>query len=318
MASGDRASKQPGAEDETAMEMHQLTYFVRAAELGGFTKAAEECFVSQPSLSQAIARLEQELGRPLFDRLGRKIALTDAGRLLLENARQILNLAEDAKHRIAEAGNAGRVRLAAIPTIAPYFLPPLLQAFGHINQQTVVEVHEEVTETSIKQLLAGEVDLAILALPVAVDGLQVVPLFSEELLVVMPPDHRLANKPKLFAKDIGAEPFVLLAEAHCLSEQVAGFCQRKRFQPVVTERASQLLTVQELVSLGHGVSLIPAMARFLDKSPRRVYRSLAGEPPTRTVAMAWRGQRFQTQAVKRFIEATRAFAEDWKPGVGGE
>lgn len=292
--------------------MHQLRYFVRAAELGSFTRAAEDCAVSQPSLSQAIGRLETELGRPVFERLGRSIVLTDAGRMLLERARQILTLVEDAKSRIAESGDAGRVRVSAIPTVAPYLLPGLLKAFTKAHPQTVVEVHEEVTETSIKRLLAGEVDLAILALPLAADWLHVEPLLTEELLVAMPPGHPLANKPGLTLKDISGEPFVMLTEAHCLSEQVAGFCRRKRFQPVVTERASQLLTVQELVALGHGVSLIPAMARDLDKSRRRLYRSLA-EPPTRTLALAWRSQRYQPLSVRQFVEQIRLFAADWKP-----
>ena len=111
------------------MEMQQLRYFAKAAELGNFSRAAEACFVSQPSLSQQIIKLEQELGQPLFERLGRKVRLTDAGVLLKERVDQVLALLDDAKARITDDPDSGKLALSAIPSIAPYCLPGVLEAF---------------------------------------------------------------------------------------------------------------------------------------------------------------------------------------------
>jgi LysR family hydrogen peroxide-inducible transcriptional activator len=297
------------------MEMHQLHYFVKVAELGSFTRAAEASFVSQPALSQAIAKLEKELKQPLFERLGRKVLLTDAGRLLLDRAQRILALADDAQSRIADLGDRGRVTVAAIPTVAPYLLPPLLTEFTERYPEAEVEVREEVTDAAVRGLLAGEVDVALLALPLDGKPLEVEPLCEEELLLVMPPGHPLEEKKRITLKDLKGERFVLLNEAHCLSEQVVSFCRQKAFQPIGTNRTNQLATVQELVALGQGVSLVPAMAARLDASPRRVYRSLSGEKPQRTLALAWHRDRYQSQLVKRFIEAAREFAAKYAPAV---
>ncbi len=290
------------------MEMHQLQYFVRVAEAGNFTRAAEACFVSQPSLSQAVLKLEKELGQPLFQRLGRRVRLTDAGRILLDRAQQILALVEDARARIGDSSDAGRIVLAAIPTIAPYFLPQLLKQFVQHHSGASIDVHEEVTQSAIKRLLSGELDVAILALPIDEIQLQVEKLCDEELWLVLPSGHPLAEKKRVTVRDVEDEPFVLLNEAHCLSDQVLSFCRRRSFQPVATGRTNQLATVQELVSLGQGISMVPEMARRLDRSKSRVYRSFAGEKPKRTLALAWHKQRFQSRLVKDFCQAAHSHA----------
>ena len=282
------------------MELQQLRYFAKAAELGNFTRAAEATFVSQPSLSQQIIKLEQELGQPLFERLGRQVRLTEAGKLLKERVDQVLALLDDAQARIADRPDTGRLTIAAIPSIAPYFLPSVLEGFRRDCPGAQLEVVEEVTQLSLRKLAEGEVDLALLALPVHGSNLHIEPLFSEELLLVLPAGHALADKPRLTLKDLSDEPFVLLNDSHCLTQNALSFCQQKKFQPIVTSRISQLATLQELVALGQGVSLIPAMARKLDSSPTRIYRSLAGEKPTRTIALVWHEYRFQSRLFKRF------------------
>lgn len=165
-----------------------------------------------------------------------------------------------------------------------------------------------MTETAVKRLLAGEVDVAILALPLEQPLLEVEPLLDEELWLTLPPGHSLVEKNRVTIRDIQKEPFVLLSEAHCLSDQVISFCRRRSFQPLTTGRTNQLAMVQELVALGHGISLVPDMARRLDRSRRCVYRSLSGEKPTRTIAMAWHRQRYQSGLQQRFHEAVRQYA----------
>ena len=166
-------------------------------------------------------------------------------------------------------------------------------------------VQENTTDNLVRSCTQGEIDLAIVALPIADRHLEVEALFDEELFLVCPPDHPLAGKDKIRLNDVKQYPFVLLDEAHCLSDNIVSFCRQRSFQPVAVERTSQLAMVQELVSLSHGVSLIPAMARNLDQSDRRVYRSISGLKPTRTIAVAWNPYRFQSRLTKAFREHLR-------------
>lgn len=282
------------------MELEQLRHFLKLAQLGNFTRAAEAVLLSQPALSRSIARLEQELGQPLFERQTRRATLTDAGQLLLVRAQQIMALVRDTQAEICDDGQTGRVRIGAIPTVAPYLLPTLLKSFNCDFPQATVIIHEEPTEVLLKSIADGGLDLAILALPLNVKYLQIDELFDEELLLVMPAEHPLSQKKQVRLTDIQTLPFVLLSEAHCLTDNIVSFCRQKSFHPVAIERTSQLATVQELVALGHGVSMIPAMARALDTSPRRIYRSLAGLRPTRKIVMVTNPYRFQSKLISSF------------------
>jgi LysR family hydrogen peroxide-inducible transcriptional activator len=288
------------------MEVHQLRYFAKVAELGHFTRAAEACGVSQPSLSQAIAKLEADLGQPLFERLGRGVRLTDAGEKFRERANHILRLLDDARASVADAPDAGRVVVAAIPTVAPYLLPRVLTAFAAACPRAEVEVMEETTDRGVARTLAGEADLLVAALPLRHPDLHVEPLLTEELLAVLPAAHPLAAKPRVTLKELAAERFVLLNEAHCLTETALAFCTRRKAAPVVTANMHQLTTVLELVRLGHGVSLVPEMAAATDPSKHRVYRPIAGEKPTRTVAVAWDVRRYHSVVFTRFVDTLRA------------
>ena len=287
------------------MEMHQLRYFASVAELNSFTRAAEACEVSQPSLSQQIANLEKELGQLLFERLGRGIRLTEAGRVLRDRVGQILRLVDDAKASVSEAADAGRLVVGAIPTVAPYFLPPLLTQFASDYPRGQVEVVEETTANIVRLLGAGDIDLALVAQPVQGEHLLVESLFLEELLVVLPAGHRLTDKRKLTLADLATEPFVLLNEAHCLTGNTLSFCTQHALAPIVTARIQQLTTVQELVRLKHGISLVPELAARADNSPGRVYRSLSGDKPTRTIAVAWNTMRYQTNIFRGFLKTLR-------------
>lgn len=284
------------------MELDQLRYFLQVAKRSSFTRAAEDLVISQPALSRSIQKLEEELGQPVFERKTRSVSLTEAGTLLQSRAQQVLAMIEDTKAEITDDGKSGRVRIGAIPTIAPYFLPAVLGQFACAFPHANLVVQENTTDVLLKSCTQGEIDLAIVALPVSAKYLEVEELFTEELLLVMPPDHPLANKPKIRIADVEPFPFVLLDEAHCLSDNIVTFCRQKSFQPVTVERTSQLAMVQELVSLSHGVSMIPAMAAHRDQSDRRVYRSLSSPKPTRTIAVVWNPYRFESRLMKAFRE----------------
>jgi LysR family hydrogen peroxide-inducible transcriptional activator len=291
------------------MEFDQLRYFLRVAQLANFTRAAEAVGISQPALSRSILRLEEELGQPVFERQGRSLALTEAGTLLQGRAQQILSLVEDTKAEICDDGQSGRVRIGAIPTIAPYFLPDVLRTFTAEFPKARLVVQENTTDVLLKNCTQSEIDLAILALPVPARYLEVEELFDEELLLVLPPAHPLVKKRTIRLSDVEPFPFVLLDEAHCLSDNIVSFCRERSFQPVSVERTSQLAMVQELVSLSHGVSMIPAMARQLDDSDRRIYRSFTGRKPARTIAIVWNPYRFQSRLLKAFRAHLRGYRQ---------
>lgn len=282
--------------------MHQLRYFAKVADLENVTRAAEACHVSQPSLSQQIAKLERELGQPLFERLGRGVRLTEAGKMFKRYSDQILSLTEDARTRVTDDRDSGRITLAAIPTIAPYYLPGVLTRFAKEAPRVQVEIVEETTANILRLLAEGAIDLAILALPIQAEHVYTKTLFTEELFAVLPSGHPLTKKPRVGLKDLVLEPFVVLNEAHCLTGATMSFCARHSASPLITARSHQLLTVLELVRLGQGVSLIPAMAVPKGRDAGREYRSLAGDKPSRTIALAWNRMRYQTQIFKRFVE----------------
>ena len=290
------------------MEIHQLRYFSRVADLGSFTRAAEACFVAQPSLSQQIIKLETELGAPLFERLARRVILTEAGTRLRPIAEQILKLVDEVKGRVEGDDGAGRVVVGSPPTVVPYFLTGVLGAFAELYPKAQVDLVEDVTSAIVRKVHDCEVDLAVLPLPIEGADFEVEPLFEEELFLLMATGHHLENQKRITIDDLQDEPFILLNDAHCLTGSALGFCRQKRFQPILTSRVNQLATIQELVSLGHGVSLIPEMARKADTDPRRIYRSLSGERPKRTIGLVRLAQRKPTHLAERFAATLRGFS----------
>ena len=293
-----------------AVELDQLQHFIRVAELGSITRAAVAAGLSQPAVSRALARLEEELGQPLFERQSRRMVLTEAGAAVMGTAREMLLLADNLRDQVVDDGATGRVRVAAIPTVAPYLLPPLLKGFRTEFPQARVVVHEETTDGLLVRLRDGEVDVAILAEPFEGRYLDHERLFEEELLLVTAAGHPLQAKPRVRLADLQELPFILLGEAHCLTASVVSLCQQTDFHPVSIEQTSQIASIQELVALDHGVSLIPAMARDRDSDPSRAYRSLAPPKPSRTVVMAWNPYRHRSRLVAAFMDHVRRTVAD--------
>jgi len=285
------------------MELHQLRYFLAVVETGGFTRAARRCSVAQPSLSQQIAKLEGELGAPLFDRLPRRVVLTEAGARLREHAERIVAAVADARRDLAETGGrvAGALAVGAIPTLAPYLLPPVLRRF--VRRYPRVELHlaEHVTDTLIELLAAGRLDLAVLSPPLESPNLHAEILFEEPLRLVVSADHPWARRKRVRWSDLSGQRLLVLQEMHCLGGQVRGFCQRHRAEPDVVFRGEQLASVLEMVGLGLGVSLVPQMAARADSSSRRAYLDIAPDPPRRGVAVAWHLHRFRSAAARAMV-----------------
>lgn len=285
------------------MELHQLRYVVAVARTGNFSRAAAHCHVSQPSLSQQIQKLEEELGERLFDRLKTHARLTPAGEALHERAVRILAEVEAAEREATEsrALSRGFVTLGVLPTIAPYLLPRVLPPFSQAFPGIAIVVQEDVTSQLLARLAACELDLAIASLPIPDERMQTETLFTEELLVALPPNHPLGKKPSIRAADLEAERFILMKEGHCLGDQVLDFCTRRDFHPNVLCRSAQIETIRALVQAGMGISLIPAMACQAGRPPQPRYRSLTPPLPRRAIVALWLRDRPPGRAASAFL-----------------
>ena len=289
------------------MELHQLRYFVAAAEAGSISRAAERCHVAQPSLSQQVRKLEDLLGVTLFDRLGRGIALTDAGRALLPRARQILAGVREAEanlRREIEDGH-GPVAIGAIPTIAPYVLPDALERLRRALPACQVEVTEHLTEYLVEALVDARLDCAVVSTPLDHDLLDVEIVGHEELVVVTPAGHPLAGARAIALGRLQGQRAVALEDMHCLGQQIQGFCASRRVAPNVTCTTAQLGTIFELVALGLGVAIVPEMAARAARGSGLAFVRVKPGTLIRQIAIAWRKDRKQPLAARRFADLVR-------------
>lgn len=301
------------------MEINQLRYFVAVAELLSFTKAAERCRVSQPSLSQQIQKLEVDLGVQLLDRLGRRVKLTEAGDLFYTRATAALDAIDDARLCVQTGRDwqKGAITVGAIHTVAPYLLPDVVRRLTKRFPQAQVTVEEQLTEELIANCLAGELDIGIVALPIAEQRLRCESLFTEKLVAAVPATSALATEKKLTLRDVTSQPFVLLDDMHCLGRQTLQLCADRNCTPAVSCHTAQLLTVQELVALGQGVSLIPEMAASSNRDKRLAYRALVGTPVEREIGMIWRPRFRPRQLVEAVLELLREFGRQRVTGRRG-
>ena len=289
------------------MEIHQLTYFVAVAELGSFSRAAERCGVAQPSLSQQIQKLEQELGEPLFDRLPRRVVLTDAGRSLLTRAVGVLAELQDIKRAVKQEADFSRgvLNVGFIPTIAPFVAPQVMKRFRRELPQARLSVQEDLTEALVRDLTDGKLDVAVTSVPIHHRLIRVQELLSEPLLAASSKKNDLIARETLRVKELDDFPFVALSEMHCLGEQVQSFCYQRHLELNIVCRAAQLTTVYNCVAAGLGISLVPRSLALSDQSKRVVYRALSDAAPRRKIAAATHVERTPSFLAKKFIEIVR-------------
>lgn len=293
------------------MEIHQLRYFIAVAEEGSFSGAAAKVRVAQPSLSQQIRKLEAEVGQPLFDRLPRSVILTEAGRCLIDYARQILASIGDARRCVDEfKGNvAGRLAVGAIPTIAPYVLPELIGKFQKHYPEVTLEIVEDVTDGIARRVEAGELDTAIVSTCNQGPTLQRECLGKEPLLALVPKGHALAKKTLVEMDDLKSQRFLLLHDMHCLSRQVNQFLAAQRLRPKLALAGSQLVTIANMVAAAIGVSIVPEM--MVNHQSIRGCVSLPFAPPVpeRELNLLYNPLRFQSKAATAFRrDAAAAFS----------
>ncbi len=286
------------------MELHQLRYFVAVARTGSFTRAAASCFVSQPSLSQQIKKLEEELGEPLLHRMRHQATLTEPGKLFLKRASRVLKEIEESQREIAEntGMRGGAVRIGVIPTAAPFLIPPALGALASDYPGLHGIVVEEPSERLLEMLTHCELDFAIIGNHFGGTGWHAEPLVEEELLLGVPSRHRLAKGDAPALSDLRKEPFILMKPTHSITRLIDDACAEAGFQPTVVFRTSQLLTIGQLVGAGMGISVFPALAARGEGAPGVVFRRLRAPAPRRQLAAVWHKSSCPSTAAGLFLQ----------------
>ncbi|HXQ82271.1 MAG TPA: LysR substrate-binding domain-containing protein [Opitutaceae bacterium] len=299
------------------MELSQLRYVAAVADTGNFTRAAARSSVAQPSLSQQIIKLEKELGHKLFHRMGRKAVLTEAGIVFLERARRILFEVEGATKQLEDHPSLERkITVGAIQTLAPFIFPTLITRCRKRFPNLQVNIREDFKITLLREMLEGELDLAIVARPVADPNIQVEALWREPLILVVPKGHPLASKQRVIGADLADETFILLGSSSSLAAQVRRFCGENNFEPRIGSRCAQIATVKALVGIGAGISILPRGARSAEDADSLVYITLADAEPVREIVVLRHMQRYQTRGAEQFLSLVReGFAEPVAPAA---
>ena len=289
------------------LTLRQLEYVVAVADRLGFHRAAQALAVSQPSLSAQIQQVEATLGVRLFERDRRRVLLTPAGAAVAARARQVLREAEEL------LGTAQRWqdpfqsswRLGLIPTVAPYLLPGILPAVRRAHPDLRLLLREERTPVLVRELEAGNLDAAVLAEVPDLGELARCPLAEDAFLLAAPSGHHLARKREVALADLQHEPLLLLEDGHCLRGQVLALCAQSGVREA-DFRASSLPTLVQMVSLGLGLTLIPALCAGLERGRADLaLRPFADPAPGRTLVLAWRAGSFLAQVMPTFARELR-------------
>ena len=290
------------------MEIHQIRYMCAVAETRSFTAAAVREHVAQPSLSQQIIKLEDELGAKLFHRLGRKVRLTEIGKAFFPKAQDVLRAVSSAKSAIHEMTNTacGTLRIGVIPTIAPYLLPKVLPSFSRKFPQVDIIVSEDITPILLEKLQETAVDMVIVALPVQGAELMRQEILRERLYLVASTDHALCRGSSACLKDLAAEPFLLLREGHCFRETAIAACKRAKITPHVVFESGNFATILGMVAAGMGISFVPEMA--VEPRTGCKFIPIDDERAVRRVGLVRLQNHFRSRPHREFMEHLSACA----------
>ncbi len=296
------------------MTLTELRYIVAVARERHFGRAAEACFVSQPTLSVAVKKLEEELGVPLFERGPGEVSVTPAGHKIVEQAQRVL----DESARIKEIAAAGRdplcepLRLGAIYTIGPYLLPKLIPILRRTAPGMQLHIQENFTHRLGEGLKSGEVDVIVVALPYEEPGIVSRAVYDEPFVVAVPKGHPWETRKRITPDELTRESLLLLGEGHCFRDQVLEFCHtvrtRERSAISRTVEGGSLETIRQMVASGVGITVLPATSIGGGTGPGDLIRILpfAKPTPTRTVGLAWRRSFPRPEAVEALRKAILA------------
>jgi LysR family transcriptional regulator, hydrogen peroxide-inducible genes activator len=296
------------------MTLTELRYIVAVARERHFGRAAETCFVSQPTLSVAVKKLEDELGVMLFERGPGEVSVTPAGEKIVEQAQRVLEEASRIRE-IAAAGKdplAGPLRLGAIYTIGPYLLPKLIPILRRTAPAMQLLIQENFTHRLAEELKSGEVDVILIALPFAAPGVVTRAVYDEPFLVAVPKGHPWETRKRVTSDELASESLLLLGEGHCFRDQVLEICHavrsRERSSLAKTVEGGSLETIRQMVAGGVGVTVLPATSTSASGGASDLIRILpfARPAPTRRVGLAWRRSFPRPEAIEALRKAILA------------
>ena len=289
------------------MTLNELKFIVALAKSRNFRKAAEVCYVSQPALSLAVKKLEDELGVLLFERSRNDVTMTAVGELVIEQATRVIEEAKRIKE-IAKQGNnqlAGPLKLGVIYSVGPYLLPEIIPALRKHAPEMPLIVEENLTSNLETQLRSGVIDVAIIALPFELSGVITMPLYEEEFVVVVPSTHEWSNQQEVDASSLADEKVLLLNSGHCFSNQVVQACPSLTRNGEVLQ-GNSLDTVRNMVASNLGITVLP-MSATISRYQNPLVKAIPFKrpAPTRQIALAWRKSYGRVQAVEEIAKSIR-------------
>lgn len=289
------------------MNLRDLRYVAAIADTRNFSEAAKRCHVSQPTLSAQVKKLEEWLGVTLFERNNKTVLPTENGLEIIAAARRAIAEADLIKELADASKNpyAGRFRLGAFPTLAPYYLPRVMPFIREIFPKLTLILVEEKTPELLRQLKEGRLDAALLALPIAEESLECAEIYHDPFLLAVPAAHPLAELSSVTAKELNAYPLMLLEEGHCLREQALEVCSSVGSQEMQGFRATSLETLREMVKAGTGMTLLPQSA--VRKGERGIAcLPFSGSTPQRTIALVWRKTTARRSLMEKMVDLLKA------------
>src|SRR6188474_1645447 len=294
------------------LKLKDLRYLVAVADTRHFGRAAERSFVSQPTLSAQLKKLEEYLGVQLIERAPKRVQLTAAGEEVVERARRILEASDEIVDLARGHSDplAGRLRLALLPTIGPYLLPNVAARLRKSLPRLELMLYEYQTDPMLEKLHSGEIDVGILAFPVPMDGLDSFELYKEPFTVAVPTGHKLAQRSSIRVDDLSHETLLLLEDGHCLRDQALDICSGSDVHEKQDFRATSLETLRQMVAAGVGITLLPELAgRGAYGAARGVtIKPFAKPVPTRTIGAVWRKSSARRAAILALCKQIEAHA----------
>ncbi len=295
------------------MNLRDLHYLVTLADLRHFSKAAEACHVSQPTLSTQIRKLESELDVQLVERAPRKVMITPIGEEIVERARHLLRDAEQLKQHAKKSRDpaSGILKLGLFPTLAPYLLPHVVPKVRQQFPNMCLQLFEEKTADILRMLQRGKLDAGVLALPLPDDTLQYKTLFEEPFVLAAPAGHWLAKKKNIKTEDLRSTSLLLLEEGHCLRDHALEVCQMAGAMEEMDFHATSMETLRQMVAANAGITLMPTLSVKppIAQTENLVIRTFTEPAPKRTIAMCWR----KTSANEDFMENFATLFADIDP-----
>lgn len=273
------------------VSLKQLRYFDAVARAGHFGRAAEQCAVTQPALSMQIQELEKFLGVQLLERRRNGVILTEGGKEIAQRAAQVLADVRDIVDiaRRQDSSLAGPLGFGVIPSIAPYILPQMLPMIRDAFPDLDLHIRESQTQLLVHELLDGQLDVLLLALPVEHPDIETVRLFDDRFLLAMATSHRMSNWVHATPELLEEDRLLLLEEGHCMRDQALAFCSLRRIENINTFGASSLSTLVQMVAHGLGMTLLPELAAPLETRRGDIHLMQFADPePQRVIGLAWR------------------------------